>query len=103
MKLTIGKADPDGLLAAARAAVAAHRHRLERGDDLVTAVTRVTPKTNGGGDKIEGALASFLELHARRKIAPHRLARLSVSSTASSCRPGAAARSIASADVMSLS
>jgi integrase len=68
VKLTIGKADPDGLsLAAARAAVAAHRHRLERGDDLVTGVTCVTPKTNGGGDKIEGALASFLELHARRK------------------------------------
>jgi len=66
-KKTLGRADVGGLsLAAARAAAAAHRHRLEREDD-VTAVTPVTPKTAGGEDKIETAVASFLELHAYRK------------------------------------
>jgi integrase len=67
VKLTIGKAGEGGLsLAAARHAAAAHRHRLERGDG-VTAVTSVTPKTEGGGDTIETAVAAFLELHVRRK------------------------------------
>jgi integrase len=66
-KKTLGRAGDGGLsLAAARAAAAAHRHRLERGD-AVTPVTSVTPKTEGGGDKIETAMAAFLELHARRK------------------------------------
>jgi hypothetical protein len=69
-KKTLGSAGDDGLsLAAARAAAAAHRHRLERGD-AVTLVTSVTPKTEGGGDKIETAVASFLELHAYRKTRP---------------------------------
>jgi integrase len=67
VKLTIGKAGESGLsLAAARHAAAAHRHRLERGD-AVTPVTSVTPKTEGGGDKIETAVAAFFELHVRRK------------------------------------
>jgi integrase len=67
VKLTIGKAGAGGFsLAAARHAAAAHRHRLERGDG-VTAVTPVTPKTEGGGDKIETVVAAFLELHVHRK------------------------------------
>jgi integrase len=69
-KRTLGRAGDDGLsLAAARAAAAAHRHRLDQGAD-VTAVTSVTPKAEGGGDKIETAFASFLELHAYRKTRP---------------------------------
>jgi integrase len=69
-KRTLGRAGADGLsLAAARAAAAAHRHRLEQGND-VTAVTPVTPKAEGGGDKIETAVAAFLELHAYRKTRP---------------------------------
>jgi integrase len=61
-KRTLGRAGAGGLsLAAARAAVANHRHRLER--DPVTPVTPVTPKTVGGEDRIETAVASFLERH----------------------------------------
>jgi integrase len=70
VKLTIGKVGEDGLsLAGARAAAAAHRHRLEQGIDPagVTPVTAVTSKTAGGrGDMIEAVIASFLELHAYR-------------------------------------
>jgi integrase len=66
-KKTLGRAGDGGLsLAAARAAASAYRHRLEQGAD-VTAVTSVTPKADGGGDKIETALAAFLELHVHRK------------------------------------
>jgi integrase len=66
-KKTLGSAGEGGLsLAAARAAAATHRHRLEQGVD-VTAVTSVTPKAEGGEDKIEAAVAAFLELHVRRK------------------------------------
>jgi integrase len=66
-KKTIGRAGDGGLsLTAARAAAANHRHRLEQGVG-VTSVTPVTPKTEGGGDKIETAVAAFLELHVRRK------------------------------------
>jgi integrase len=67
-KLTLGRAGADGLtLAAARAAAAAHRHRLETHPG-VTSVTVVTGESSGGaGDKIETAVAAFLELHVRRK------------------------------------
>jgi integrase len=67
VKLTLGRAGESGLsLAAARAAAATHRHRLERGD-VVTEVTTVTGESGGGGDRIETAVAAFLELHVRRK------------------------------------
>src|SRR5262249_45581054 len=67
VKLTIGKAGEGGLsLAAARAAAATYRHQLESRPD-VTPVTSVTPESGGGGDKIETAVAAFLELHVRRK------------------------------------
>jgi integrase len=63
-KRTLGRAGDGGLsLAAARAAAAAHRHRLEQG----AAVTSVTPKAERGEDKIEAAVAAFFELHVRRK------------------------------------
>jgi integrase len=69
-KKTLGSAGEEGLsLAAARAAAAAHRHRLERGDG-VTAVTSVTGESGRGYDKIETAAAAFLELHAYRKTRP---------------------------------
>jgi integrase len=69
-KKTLGRAGKGGIsLAAARAAAATHRHRLEQGIE-VTSVTSVTPKTEGGGDKIETAAAAFLELHVRRKNRP---------------------------------
>jgi integrase len=65
-KKTLGRAGDGGLsLAAARTAAAVHRHRLET--HPVTAVTGVTPKAEGGGDKIEAAVAAFFELHVRRK------------------------------------
>ena len=68
VKLTLGKAGDGGLsLAAARHAAAAHRHRLETHPG-VTGVPRVTGESGGGaGDKIETAVAAFLELHVRRK------------------------------------
>jgi integrase len=69
-KRTLGSAGDGGLsLAAARHAAAAHRHRLDQAV-AVTAVTPVTPKSEGGGDKIETAVAAFLELHAYRKTRP---------------------------------
>jgi len=68
VKPTLGKAGDGGLsLAAARHAAAAHRHRLEQGAVLVTPVTAVTPQSVRTGDKVETAVASFLELHVRRK------------------------------------
>jgi integrase len=68
VKLTIGKAGEGGLsLSGARAAAATHRHRLERGMAPVTGVTPVTAESGGSGDKIETAVAAFLELHVRRK------------------------------------
>ena len=68
VKLTLGKAGDGGLsLAAARHAAAARRHRLEQGAVLVTPVTAVTPQSVRTGDKVETAVASFLELHVRRK------------------------------------
>jgi integrase len=72
-KKTLGSAGDGGLsLAAARAAAATHRHRLEQGlahhSAGVTAVTPVTGVQRGGrGDAIETAIAAFLELHVRRK------------------------------------
>jgi integrase len=71
-KKTLGRAGDGGLsLAAARAAAAAHRHRLEARPTDVTAVTAVTPVSGGGrGDAIETAAAAFLELHAYRKTRP---------------------------------
>jgi len=48
---------------------ATHRHRLEQGIE-VTSVTPVTPKTEGGGDKIGAAVAAFLERHVHRKNRP---------------------------------
>jgi integrase len=66
-KRTLGRAGADGLsLAAARAAAAAHRHRLETRPD-VAPVAGVAAKSGGGGDSIEAAVASFLDLHAYRK------------------------------------
>ena len=66
-KKTLGRAGDGGVsLAAARAAAATWRHRLE----LAPNVTGVTAKTNGGDDKIETAVASFLELHAYRRTRP---------------------------------
>jgi integrase len=74
IKKTLGRAGDGGLsLAAARAAAAAYRHRLEQGRAPhlgVTPVTAVTGKTGRGDDKIETAAASFLELHAYRKTRP---------------------------------
>jgi hypothetical protein len=68
VKLTIGKAGEDGLsLAAARHAAAALRHRLERGAPPVTAVTAVMGESEGSAEKIETAVAAFLERHVRRK------------------------------------
>jgi integrase len=69
-KKTLGRAGAGGLsLAAARAAAATWRHRLEHGAG-VTPVTAVTPNSVRGGDLIEAAVASFLELHAYRKTRP---------------------------------
>jgi integrase len=65
-RITLGRAGEGGLtLAAARAAAATTRHRLEQGIGTTPA-----PKLSGrpdSGDRIEAAVASFLELHARRK------------------------------------
>jgi integrase len=65
-KHTLGRAGEGGLtLAAARAAAAAHRHRLE---ERPAGVAPVAAKSGvGSGDSVEAAAASFLELHARRK------------------------------------
>jgi len=69
VKLTLGKAGEGGLsLAAARHAAAAVRHRLEQGVTPVTRVTDLTGESDGGaGDKIETAVATFLERHVHRK------------------------------------
>jgi integrase len=67
-KKTLGSTDSLSL-AAARAAAATLRHRLDQGAD-VTAVTGVTPVSGGGSDKVETMVASFLELHAYRKTRP---------------------------------
>ena len=73
-KKTLGSAAHDGLsLSAARAAAATWRHQLEQGVTMPgqrADVTGVTGKSGGGGDSIETAVASFLELHARRKNRP---------------------------------
>jgi integrase len=71
-KKTLGNADEGGMtLAAARHGAADLRHRLEQGLlPPVTAVTPVTPKMDGGGDRIETAIAAFLELHVQRKNRP---------------------------------
>jgi integrase len=46
----------------------AHRHRLDEARPAgVTAVTAVTGESGGGYDKIETAVAAFLEIHVRRK------------------------------------
>src|SRR5262249_39322872 len=66
-KKTLGRAGDGGLsLAAARAAAATWRHRIEQ----PPSVTGVTPKADGGENKIEMSAASFLELHAYRKTRP---------------------------------
>src|SRR5215813_9356432 len=68
VKLTLGKAGEGGLsLAAARHAAAAIRHRLEQGVAPVMPVTAVTAESGGGEDKIEAAVAAFLERHVHRK------------------------------------
>jgi Arm DNA-binding domain len=93
-KKTLGSAGEGGLsLAAARAAAASWRHKLEQGvapvrRTDVTAVTAVTGKSDGGGDSIEAAAASFLGL-------------ASASSTGSFCRRGVGAPSTASASATS--
>jgi integrase len=70
-KKTLGRAGDGGLsLAAARAAAAAHRHRLEARPTDVTLVPAVSGESGGGGDSIETAAAAFLELHAYRKTRP---------------------------------
>jgi integrase len=72
-KKTLGSAAHGGLsLSAARAAAATWRHQLEQGVMPVQRadVTGVTGKSGGGGDSIETTVASFLELHARRKNRP---------------------------------
>src|SRR5262249_1133518 len=67
-KRTLGRAGNGGLtLAAARAAAATHRHRLETHPTGVVPVAGVAGISGGGGDSIEAAVASFLELHAYRK------------------------------------
>jgi integrase len=71
-KRTLGRAGNGSLtLAAARAAAAAHRHRLERGVAHspvgATAATAVAGKSGGGGDSVEAVVAAFLEKHAYRK------------------------------------
>jgi integrase len=68
-RITLGRAGEGGLtLVAARHAAAAARHRLEqRISPSVTPVTAVTPKADGGGDKIEAAVAAFIELHHNKK------------------------------------
>jgi hypothetical protein len=66
-RITLGRAGADGLtLVAARHAAAAARHRLEQGADPIA------PRQTDSGspkmsDRIEAAVASFLELHAYRK------------------------------------
>ena len=69
-KQTLGRAgDGTMTLAAARAAAAAHRHRLETRPTVapVADVAGISGVGVGGGSSIESAIASFLELHARRK------------------------------------
>jgi integrase len=69
-KKTLGRAGDGGLsLAAARAAAAAHRHRLESHPG-VAPVAAVAALRGGGEGSIEVAAASFLELHAYRKTRP---------------------------------
>src|SRR5215831_812896 len=69
-KRTLGRAG-DGVmtLVAARAAAAAHRHRLETRPTVAPGggVAGFWGVGVGGGGGIESAIASFLELHARRK------------------------------------
>jgi integrase len=66
-RITLGRAGKDGLtLAAARAAAAAARHRIEQGTEL----PRRDAQVHAAGDRLETAVASFLELHARRKNRP---------------------------------
>src|SRR5262249_46523639 len=71
---TLGRAADGGLtLAAARAAAAAHRHRLETRPTnaaAVAPVAGVAGRSGGGGGTIEAAVAAFLELHAYRKTRP---------------------------------
>jgi integrase len=62
-RITLGRAGEGGItLAAARHAAAAARHRLEQG--IETAPIRNVSQTS---DRIETAIASFLELHAFKK------------------------------------
>ena len=69
-KLTLGRAGAGGLnIAAARHAATAARLRLDGGDDPKPKQLPVVV-TYGNGDAIEAAVASFLELHARRKNRP---------------------------------
>jgi integrase len=65
-KVTLGKAGDGGLsLAAARAAAAKHFLQVEQGIVTVPAAPAVIDPARG--DIVEVAIASFLELHARRK------------------------------------
>jgi integrase len=68
-RITLGRAGTGGLtLVAARHAAAAARHRLEQG--IETAPVRNVSANPESSDRIEAAIASFLELHARRKNRP---------------------------------
>jgi integrase len=68
-KLTLGRAGAGGLnIAAARHAATAARLRLDGGDDPKPKQLPVV--AYGSGDAIEAAVASFLDLHARRKNRP---------------------------------
>lgn len=68
-KLTLGRADANGLsLAAARHAATAARLRLDGGDDPKPKQLPVVAYSTG--DAIEAAITSFLDLHARKKNRP---------------------------------
>ena len=68
-KLTLGRADKNGLaLAAARHAATAARLRLDGGEDPKP--KRLPIAAYNTGDAIEAAVASFLDLHASRKNRP---------------------------------
>jgi integrase len=65
-KLTLGRADADGLnLAQARHAATAARLRLDGGEDPKPKRLPIIAYSTGAA--IEAAIAQFLELHARRK------------------------------------
>jgi integrase len=68
-KLTLGDAG-SVTLAAARHAASAARLQLERGADPAPKRLPATAYAPEGGEAVEAAFGSFLELHARRKTRP---------------------------------